>query len=310
MSRQLLRLFTWSVIQLVMLVGAAHAATPNAATTYYFTDPQGTVLATTDAAGNVITNVNYRPYGQQASGDPASGPAYTGHVADDDSGLIYMQARYYDSLSGRFLSVDPEPAAPGDTWLSNRYTYANDNPVRYVDPDGRQAFGSAEVARGKYTDVHDSEFVTNAFLFGIDIDYRPPHGSGAVQSVVTPFEFGAARVGLRAATNIAELVFDASRPVSLASDGAFTALRIERGATRNSPFQIRTAASSESAQNNLAKAGFASRTSKDGSAVVMTKGKFQYTFYSNAKSTGTPSASIKIDNQEVAKIRFNEKIDP
>ncbi|HEY4093795.1 MAG TPA: SMI1/KNR4 family protein [Luteibacter sp.] len=52
------------------------------------------------------------------------------------------------------------------------------------------------------------------------------------------------------------------------------------------------------------------RNSKDGTAVVMTKDKFQYTFYSNAESTGGPSASIKVNNQEVAKIRFDEHIDP
>lgn len=105
--------------------------------TYYYTDPQGTVLATADSAGNIISTIDYRPYGSQVLGTPAEGPGYTGHVNDTDTGLVYMQQRYYDPGIGRFLSVDPLRAmlrAPSHT---NRYGYANDNPYRFIDPDGR-----------------------------------------------------------------------------------------------------------------------------------------------------------------------------
>jgi len=65
------------------------------------------------------------------------GPGYTGHVNDIDTALIYMQARYYDPSVGRFLSVDP--VALKDSGVSNfaRYVYGSDNPIRYVDPDGK-----------------------------------------------------------------------------------------------------------------------------------------------------------------------------
>ncbi|NQZ12142.1 MAG: hypothetical protein HRT35_33745, partial [Algicola sp.] len=62
---------------------------------------------------------------------------YTGHQWDDDSGLNYMQARYYDPLLGRFLSNDP--VGYDNVHNFNRYTYANNNPYRYVDPDGMNA---------------------------------------------------------------------------------------------------------------------------------------------------------------------------
>ena len=45
-----------------------------------------------------------------------------------------MQQRYYDPIAGRFLSVDPVPASPESF---NRYWYANNNPYRFTDPDGR-----------------------------------------------------------------------------------------------------------------------------------------------------------------------------
>ena len=46
------------------------------------------------------------------SGAP-NGPGYTGHVNDPDTGLVYMQARYYDPGWGGFLSVDPVGAESG-----------------------------------------------------------------------------------------------------------------------------------------------------------------------------------------------------
>jgi len=106
--------------------------------TYYYTSPQGTVLATADSAGNILTSADYRPYGGQALGTPEDGPGYTGHVNDADSGLVYMQARYYDPEVGRFLSTDPASGAAGSVLAFSRFTYANNNPVMNVDPDGRQ----------------------------------------------------------------------------------------------------------------------------------------------------------------------------
>ncbi|WP_226470068.1 RHS repeat-associated core domain-containing protein, partial [Luteimonas panaciterrae] len=52
-------------------------------------------------------------------------------------GLNYMQQRYYDPNIGRFLSTDPVTAyeKPGQNF--NRYWYANNNPYKFTDPDGR-----------------------------------------------------------------------------------------------------------------------------------------------------------------------------
>ncbi|MBB3228199.1 RHS repeat-associated protein [Luteibacter sp. Sphag1AF] len=108
--------------------------------TYYYTSPQGTVLATTNAGGSVISTAEYRPYGSQVLGTPEDGPGYTGHVGDVDSGLIYMQARYYDPTSARFLSIDPKNVGAGDIQSFARYSYANLNPILNIDPDGRASY--------------------------------------------------------------------------------------------------------------------------------------------------------------------------
>ncbi|TPG03898.1 RHS repeat-associated core domain-containing protein [Rhodanobacter glycinis] len=118
------------------LLGAvAHAGT----VTYVYTDPQGTPLAEADASGNITARFDYAPYGTAvASMSPApDGPGYTGHVNDPDTGLVYMQARYYDPEVGRFLSVDPVEVKAGDGFTFNRYIYGKSNPILNVDPNGQ-----------------------------------------------------------------------------------------------------------------------------------------------------------------------------
>jgi len=106
---------------------------------YYYTDPQGTVLAKADEQGNIVERYDYAPYGTQVLGTPPEGPAgYTGHVNDGESGLVYMQARYYDPTAARFLGVDPEATAAGNPFNFNRYAYANNNSIANIDPDGRE----------------------------------------------------------------------------------------------------------------------------------------------------------------------------
>lgn len=133
----------WLVMPLFMLVlGTAHAQSGKV--TYVYTDPQGTPLAEADDNGNITATFDYKPYGGQALGSPRAGPGYTGHVNDPDTGLVYMQARYYDPIAGRFLSIDPVGPEAGNAFNFNRYTYANANPIKNIDPDGRngvEAFG-------------------------------------------------------------------------------------------------------------------------------------------------------------------------
>jgi RHS repeat-associated protein len=104
---------------------------------YQHTDALGSPVAVTDANRVVIERYVYEPYGKSSS--PDDKPGYTGHVEDAATGLTYMQQRYYDPGIGRFLSVDPVTADGNTGGNFNRYWYANNNPYKFTDPDGRQS---------------------------------------------------------------------------------------------------------------------------------------------------------------------------
>jgi RHS repeat-associated protein len=100
--------------------------------TYIYTDTLGTPLAEADTSGDITSTFDYRPFGKIATASDPDGPGFTGHVNDTDSDLIYMNARYYDGLVGRFVSADPAGQKAG----FNVYSYVNNNPVNRFDPDG------------------------------------------------------------------------------------------------------------------------------------------------------------------------------
>lgn len=107
--------------------------------TYTHTDALGSPVLRTDANRNVTAVTQYDPWGDTWAGNEPGSFGFTGHINDGATGLVQMQQRYYDPLIGRFLSPDPEPTNANTGENFNRYWYANNNPYRYTDPDGRIA---------------------------------------------------------------------------------------------------------------------------------------------------------------------------
>ena len=97
-----------------------------------------------DPAGNIVWKENYRPFGERLSNQAASADNrqwFHGKAADTDTGLQYFGARYYDPVLGRFMGVDPVGFQEDNIHSFNKYAYGNNNPYRFIDPDGKQAVG-------------------------------------------------------------------------------------------------------------------------------------------------------------------------
>lgn len=110
--------------------------------TFFHNDISGSPLVATDATGELLWKENYKPYGDklnQSAPSSSNKIGYHGKAHDDSTGLSYMGARYYDPVIGRFLSVDPQDVQLSNIHSFNRYAYTNNNPYRFVDPDGREA---------------------------------------------------------------------------------------------------------------------------------------------------------------------------
>jgi RHS repeat-associated protein len=113
-----------------------------ATTSYLHSDLLGSLSVKTANQGSVVFRSRYQAFGAPLDGW-RDGPGYTKHVMDSASELVYMQQRYYDPATLRFISTDPVSADPLNF---NRYWYANNNPYTYVDPDGRWACVAAPPA--------------------------------------------------------------------------------------------------------------------------------------------------------------------
>ncbi len=121
---------------------------------HYHNDALGSPVLATDASGSLMWEEAYAPYGGRLTHESrevtcSGGDCYpvestwdekqwfTGKYEETRLGLQYFGARWYDPELGRFLSVDPEPFQVGNIYSFNAYAYGNNNPYKYVDPDGR-----------------------------------------------------------------------------------------------------------------------------------------------------------------------------
>ena len=143
----------FKLLTLSLLFFMAMMPSLNAEVTYIHTDALGSVVAESDASGNVVQRYHYAPYGKALEQRQDDSPGFTGHVHDDDLGLTYMKARYYDPEIGRFYSNDPAGFSTDNPFSFNRYVYANNNPYKFVDPDGKAPkffpWSRAEIGAGK-----------------------------------------------------------------------------------------------------------------------------------------------------------------
>nr|WP_305879936.1 MULTISPECIES: RHS repeat-associated core domain-containing protein [unclassified Treponema] len=140
---------------------------------YYHSDHLGSAQFVTDWKGRQYEHIEYTPYGELWIEEVAAGIdklpfRFTGKELDEETGLYYYGARYLDPKYSRWLSGDPAlndyiPKAPindeakkhnenlpgmggvFNTVNLHVYHYAGNNPVKYVDPDGKALWDSVKI---------------------------------------------------------------------------------------------------------------------------------------------------------------------
>jgi RHS repeat-associated protein len=113
---------------------------------FYGYDGGGNVRQLTNASGTVTDSYEYDAYGNffAVSGTTPNNYLYRGEQYDSDLGLYYLRARYYNPLTGRFMSRDPNDpqlfgsdGTPTDPKALHKYLYADGDPINGIDPEGR-----------------------------------------------------------------------------------------------------------------------------------------------------------------------------
>ncbi len=100
------------------------------------TNHLGSVVMTTTTAGQRLSATIYSPWGDRIAGTRTGAFTYTGE-REDETGLMYLSARYYDPSISRFLSADT--IVPGGALSHlNRYAYVSNSPMRLTDPSGHR----------------------------------------------------------------------------------------------------------------------------------------------------------------------------
>ena len=107
---------------------------------FYRYDIRGSVTTIVDGEGAVVKSYDYDEFGVTTSTGDAffNEVTFTGSIADA-SGLLYMNARYYNPSTARFLSQDTYTGSAFDPWTQHLYAYCNNNPVNMIDPTGHVA---------------------------------------------------------------------------------------------------------------------------------------------------------------------------
>jgi len=167
---------------------------------YYHTDHLGSSSIITNTSGTKVNELYYYPYGKTRYAlDSSLTHKFTGQEEDEETGLYYYGARYYDPAIGRFVSADSIVPDFSDPQTLNRYSYCRNNPIILTDPSGN-IFGIDDllaigigaaigaISSGLQSDWNLEAMATGAFIGGVSAGvFSGVEGAvaGAIQNSVT-----------------------------------------------------------------------------------------------------------------------------
>jgi len=141
--------------------------------TYFFhSDHLGSTSYITDKDGNITQYDAYLPYGELLVDEHSSSEEmpykFNGKEFDEETGLYYYGARYMNPVASIWYGVDQltekYPHMSG-------YVYCHGNPIKLVDPDGRDVTSALIEAAGTFVVSAGASFVENLIQYNGDINY-------------------------------------------------------------------------------------------------------------------------------------------
>ncbi len=112
----------------------------------YTEDLRGSTVNVLDSSASQVVSYWYNDFGEVTESKSSGYTGfddelqYTGAVYDASTGLLYLNARFYDPQTGRFISRDTYRGERNDAGTWHLYLYCANNPVNYVDPSGHLAY--------------------------------------------------------------------------------------------------------------------------------------------------------------------------
>ena len=163
---------------------------PTEGVRHYHPDHLGSPRVLTDGQGNGKSGHFYLPFGEEAS-NPNSDSVplkFTGHERDafpSADPLDYMHARFYSSMSGKFLSVDPVGGTERLPQSWNRYSYVYGNPLNITDPKGLFGVPSfmSNMALKKAKQKEEEEVLDIGYEEHVEVRARAPKKRNGVNRV-------------------------------------------------------------------------------------------------------------------------------
>jgi len=191
---------TIQLLLLLLLAQLSVVAGAQERVTYIHTDALGSPIAASDEDGNLIWRESYQPYGKRLRLQKGSDcPWYTGKY-EEEIGLVYYGKRWYNPEIGRFYSVDPVRFDESNIHSFNRYAYANNNPYKFVDPDGEEPLFFVVFHKG--TTINQAMERSEPFRRSLDVGGTLVYGVGAAidagSDVLNPVKGGVKQIVKRA----------------------------------------------------------------------------------------------------------------
>ncbi|MFZ3069971.1 MAG: RHS repeat-associated core domain-containing protein [Anaerolineaceae bacterium] len=159
---------------------------------WLLSDQLGSVIGSTESGGPEMTTARYGAFGniRASNGTSPTDYGYTGQREQEEIGLYYYNARWYDPSLARFVQADTIVPDPGNSQAFDRYAYVNNNPLKYTDPSGHRFDDGCSTAGCSYSagDVVEDIAMNEALYcqagYTMYCSYAQNHPAETVSSVV------------------------------------------------------------------------------------------------------------------------------